>query len=199
MTTNPPITLRSPTKYTPSTTTSSTSPPFEWLNRTWSVTHSTLSMWRSARNVRITYTPLEPTKTSLPRVDDLVEYEHLSGNGSVKSVAGIDTAAAAGNSSVWSWRGKGWLFFVTSHWEILGWGERTRPDGEVERWLVSWFAATTFTKEGLDILTDRKEGVGEETAGEILQALKGLEAKRVVELVEKDMLPVKVSLPWKES
>lgn len=158
-------------------------------------------MWRSARNVRITYTPLEPTgKASLPRVDDLVEYEHVSGSGSLKSVAGIDTAAAAADdSSVWSWRGKGWLFFVTSHWEILGWGERTRPDGEVERWLVSWFAATTFTKEGLDILTDRKEGVSEETAGEIFEALKGLEAKRVVELVEKDMLPVKISLPWKES
>ncbi len=197
-----PINLRDPSRYIPANkTVIFTPPPHEWLHRTWCVSHSTLSMWRSARNVRITYKPLEPTTKDDPpreRVDDLVEYESLSGKGGVKSVAGVDTAVSAADSSVWTWRGKGWMFFLSSHWEILGWGERTLEDGRIERWLVTWFAATTFTKEGLDILSDRKEGTSEGTVKEVLAALQRLEAKPVAELCAKDMLPVAISVPWKE-
>jgi hypothetical protein len=63
--------------------------------------------------------------------------------------------------------------------------------------MVSWFAATTFTKEGLDILSDRQEGPSKELAEEVLAALKGLEARPVADLVAKDMLPVAIRLPWK--
>jgi hypothetical protein len=79
----------------------------------------------------------------------------------------------------------------------LGWGQRTAADGMTERWMVSWFAATAFTKEGVDILSDRKEGPSEGLVEEVLVALKALEARPVAELVEKDMLPVAISLPWK--
>lgn len=91
------------------------------------------------------------------------------------------------------------LFFVTSHWEVLGWGEATTKEGVKERWAVTWFAPTLFTKEGVDVYCDRKEGISEETYGEIQRALVGLDgAKKVAELVEKDMQPVEIRLPWLE-
>ncbi|KAK0651653.1 hypothetical protein B0T16DRAFT_322386 [Cercophora newfieldiana] len=195
-----PITLRSPSRYASTKSTPAFQPPsLEWLSRTWSVSHSTLKMWRSAQNVRITYKLLEPLKSDPPRerIDDKVEYENLSGKGGVKSVSGVDTAEIAGDGSIWTWRGKGLLALVSSHWELLGWGERTLADGTTERWMVSWFAATMFTKEGLDVLSDRKEGPSEGLADEVLAALKALEARPVAELVAKDMLPVAINLPWK--
>lgn len=192
------ISLRIPSKYGPPSSTSTfANPPLDWLHRTWTVTHSTLSMWRTARNVRITYKPLSPSDADHPRVDDLVEYEKASGKGGVKTVAGVDTACGPGteSSGTWDWRGKGLLGFVTSHWEVLGWGER--DDGE--RWVVTWFAPTLFTKEGVDLYSDRQEGMSETLAGEVLAALKGLDgAKGVVDMVEKDMRAVQVQLPWKE-
>ncbi|KAF3343604.1 DUF185 domain-containing protein [Verticillium dahliae VDG2] len=170
------ITLRSPSKYTSSTTpaqsSSSPSPPtLDWLHRTWTVTHSTLTMWRTARNVRITYKPLPSSAAGAPRLDDLVEYEPT---------------------------GAGLLFFVSSHWEVLGCGERPLPGGGVERWAVTWFAPTLFTKEGVDVYCDRSEGISEEAYAEVLAALRGLEARAVVDLVEADMRPVEIRLPWLE-
>lgn len=190
-------------------------PPLEWLYRTWAVTHSTLSMWRSAQNVRITYKPYKPDNSKPPPsslvVDDLVEYEKKgAGSGSgVKSVEGIDKPAdPAGSSSpggAWDWRGKGWLKIASSHWEVLGYGERPRAragdedEGGVERWVVTWFAPTLFTQEGLDIYSDRREGLSQETLDAIVKALKELDgAPKIVTLVEKHMQPVAISLPWQE-
>ncbi|GKT52301.1 uncharacterized protein ColSpa_12482 [Colletotrichum spaethianum] len=199
---SPPTTvaLRSPSKYTPTPPSTFSAPPVDWLLRTWSVTHSTLAMWRDARNVRISYAALDPKPDGTARVDDLVEYEsNKTTSGGVKSVKGVDTASKAGDTSAWDWRGKGWLFFVSSHWEVLGWGEREIAGGERERWVVTWFAPTVFTKEGVDVYCDRKEGLSEEGYKEVLEGLKGLEAKDVVQMVEKDMQPVEISLPWKET
>lgn len=159
-------------------------------------------MWRTAQNVRITYAPLPPSpptaEGSCPRIDDLVEYEKSSGKGGVKTVAGIDTACSREDTGSWDWRGKGLLGFVTSHWEILGWGER-ESDGDhtKERWVVTWFAPTLFTKEGIDLYSDRKEGMSAELANEILTELKTLKAEPVVEMVKKDMEGVKIQVPWK--
>ncbi|KAJ4215455.1 hypothetical protein NW759_009873 [Fusarium solani] len=192
----PPIKLEVPSKYATSASVAPPSAPaLDWITTTWTVTHSTLSMWRDARNVRITYKLLPGTTDGRPRLDDLVEYEPTSKDGVRKTVEGIDTQAS---SSGWDWRGKGWLFFVGSHWEILGWGEATTADGVKEKWAVTWFAPTVFTKEGLDVYCDRKEGLSEETYAAIREALKGLEAKKVVEMVEKNMQPVEIRLPWLE-
>lgn len=130
---------------------------------------------------------------SRPRVDDLVEYEKASGKGGVKTVAGVDTACGAADTGSWDWRGKGWLCWVTSHWEILGWGER---DGE--RWVVTWFAPTLFTKEGIDLYSDRREGMSPGLVEDILTGLKSLDAKSVVDMVGSDMKDVKILVPWKE-
>ncbi|KAH8677836.1 hypothetical protein BX600DRAFT_506839 [Xylariales sp. PMI_506] len=200
------ITLRAPSKYSassaqPSTTTGTpfVAPSLDWLARTWSVTHSTLSMWRSARNVRITYSPL--ANPEVDGIDDLVEYEKKS---SLKSVQGIDKPDPS-TPGAWNWRGKGWLKIASSHWEILGWGERPRLSGEgangdteVESWVVTWFAPTLFTKEGVDIYSDRREGLSKATLDEIMRALKNLNTPGLVAMIEKDMLEVEVTLPWKE-
>ncbi|KAH7347197.1 hypothetical protein B0T11DRAFT_290975 [Plectosphaerella cucumerina] len=196
------IDVHSPTKYTNAALPSTPSPPLEWLHRTWTVTHSTLEMWRSSRNVRITYRPLDPKPDGTPRVDDLVEYEPIDSagvpTGKLKSVAGVDTAVTAESAASWNWRGSGLLFWVTSHWEVLGWGERILPDGSVERWVVTWFAPTLFTKEGVDVYSDSREGLSKETYAAVLEALKGLEAKGVVDMVVKDMRAVAIEVPWRE-
>ncbi|KAM3524896.1 hypothetical protein NHJ13051_000285 [Beauveria bassiana] len=203
-----PITLTLPSKYarakTAATTTASSSPSsppppppppsIDWLTGTWTVTHSTLSMWRSARNVRITYAPLAARPADgRARIDDLVEYEPSDKVGVLKTVAGVDTRND-GDDGGWDWRGKGWLFFVSSHWEVLGWGET--PAGE--RWAVTWFAPTLFTKEGVDVYSSRREGVSEAVYGGISKALRGMEAQPLVDMTTNDMRPVEIKLPWTE-
>ncbi|KAK3297904.1 uncharacterized protein B0H64DRAFT_441323 [Chaetomium fimeti] len=231
--TNPqpsPITIRLPSKYTtptdpPKTTPTTTPfppPPLPFLQRTWTVTHSTLKMWRTAQNVRITYgalpAPPPPTKnsnTQRARVSDTVEYEALSGRGGVKRIAGVDTASVAGDTAVWDWRGSGWLFFVSSHWEVLGWGERVVPretgvegeegEGEVEteteRWVVTWFAPTVFTAEGVDVYSDRRGGASQGLVAEVLAELgRVCEGKgKLGEIVGREMKEVAIKLPWKET
>ncbi|KAI1382808.1 uncharacterized protein F4822DRAFT_97589 [Hypoxylon trugodes] len=206
------ITLRAPSKYLsnpsePPTETPFSAPPLPWLRRTWTVTHSTLSMWRSAQNVRITYKPYKDPSSATN--DNLVEYEKSNGKGGVKSVEGIEKPDKS-IPAAWNWRGKGLLAIASSHWEVLGWGERPLPttgDGEgneaeggkTERWAVTWFAPTLFTQEGVDIYSDLKEGLSKETADEIIKALKELkDAPKVVELVEKHIQEVAISLPWKQ-
>ncbi|CAK7274328.1 hypothetical protein SEPCBS57363_006109 [Sporothrix epigloea] len=215
------IVLRTPSKYASPGSTSATAssalasftaPPSEWLVRTWSVTHSTLSMWRSAQNVRISYRPLPDDASGRPRNEDHVQYESNKPGGAgpkkVKSVQGVNIAGVSGTTAdnksdgTFDWRGKGWLFFVTSHWEILGWGERPLAGGqpgEVERWVVTWFAPTFFTKEGIDIYSDKQNGLSAELAGAV-QAAMTTTAQWPAPLVAlaKDLLPVDIRLPWSE-
>ncbi|KAH7159696.1 hypothetical protein B0J13DRAFT_539462 [Dactylonectria estremocensis] len=192
------ITLTLPSKYASSPPEASSAPGLDWLTASWTVTHSTLSMWRSARNVRITYKPLPANSSGSARLDDLVEYEPLGKEGVLKSVAGVDTQASGGKAG-WDWRGKGMLVLITSHWEVLGWGEATTAEGIRERWAVTWFAPTLFTSEGLDVYCDRKEGLSPETYAAIREALEALEAAALVGMVEKDMKPVEIRLPWVEA
>lgn len=147
--------------------------------------------------MRITYAPLEPKADGRARIDDLVEYEPSDKQGVLKSVAGVDTRAPADGG--WDWRGKGMLFFVSSHWELLGWGE-TPPaaDGSTERWAVTWFAPTLFTKEGLDVYSSRREGVSEAVYEAIHAALMKSAARPLVEMTRDEMRPVEIKLPWTE-
>ncbi|KAI4599125.1 hypothetical protein KJ359_002083 [Pestalotiopsis sp. 9143b] len=187
MASNDDIKLYRPSKYLPKDAENQlTTPGSDFFCRTWAVAYSTLSMWRSAQNVRITYKALDSGD-----VDDLVEYEK---GGKLKNVKGVDKPLGPGS---YNWRGKGMLKPFTSYWEVLGWGEQTAPDREVERWLVIWFAKTLFTEEGVDILTDRKEGLSEQTFSAITTQLKEMkDAKDVVAMIEKKLNPVAVKLPW---
>ncbi|CAK7233240.1 hypothetical protein SBRCBS47491_008541 [Sporothrix bragantina] len=208
------IFLRTPSKYASpvsSPATSSTAfaaPPSDWLVRTWSVTHSTLSMWKSAQNVRISYRALPDDANGRPRNEDRVEYESnkpSSGPKKVKSVEGVNImgiTADKKSDGTFDWRGKSWLFFVTSHWEILGWGERPLAGGkpgEVERWVVTWFAPTFFTKEGIDIYSDRREGLSSETAAAVQKAMTTTaQWPTPLATLAKDLVSVDINLPWSE-
>ncbi|KAJ8066011.1 hypothetical protein OCU04_005105 [Sclerotinia nivalis] len=189
------IIIRSPLKYNhPSPT--FTTPPLEWLQHTWSVTHSTLPMWKKAKNVRITYKIIPSTSPhAAPLLDDEVTSTPTSKTWlpQPKSIQGIDTPDGDG---AWNWRGKGWLKIASSHWEVLGWGEREIAEGlgmgEKERWVVTWFAPSLFTPQGLDIYSSRREGLSEGTYKEVKQALEEMEAADLGELVKKDMFEVKI-------
>ncbi|KAK8908564.1 hypothetical protein QC760_002933 [Botrytis cinerea] len=170
------IIIRSPLKYNhPSPT--FTTPPLEWLQHTWSVTHSTLPMWKKAKNVRITYKIIPPTSPhAAPLLDDEV--------------------TSTPTSKTWMPQPKSWLKIASSHWEVLGWGERDITEGphkgEKERWVVTWFAPSLFTPQGLDIYSSRKEGLSEGTYKEVKKALEEMEAGDLGELVKGDMFEVKI-------
>ncbi|KAK4184718.1 hypothetical protein QBC35DRAFT_476996 [Podospora australis] len=188
------ITLRLPSKYVTSNPSPSTftPPPLDFLHRTWSVTHSTLPMWRTARNVRITYSPFPSGDTT--KVSDLVEYETLSGS-SLKNVKGVDTVSPLErNTGAWDWRGSGLLFFVSSHWEVLGWGTHEETG---EKWVVTWFQKTIFSAEGVDVYSDRKEGGSEGLVRGILEELNKMPGE-LGELCKRDMRGVRIELPWVE-
>jgi hypothetical protein len=74
------------------------------------------------------------------RFDDTVEYEQ---GGRTKRILGVDTLEAP-NKFVW--RGKGWLRFFTSRWEILS----VSAD---EQLVALSFTKTLFTPAGLDIIS----------------------------------------------
>jgi hypothetical protein len=177
------ILLRSPRKYSLAPPAEWTAPPLEWLEGTWSVTHSTLPMWRKAKNVRITYKilPGEPTL-----LDDTVESvpTQKSWMPQPREIKGIDAPDGEG---AWAWRGKGLLRIASSRWEVLGWGQR-----EGERWVVTWFAPSLFTPAGVDVYSSLKEGISEGLYREVGGALKQLEAKEVAELCKNEMMAVKI-------
>jgi hypothetical protein len=127
-----------------------TNPSMEFLQGSWHVTHSTLPMWKSNRNVVITYTALSDPPGA---IDDLVEYQPLKSD-KQKTVRGVDTPDPA-VPAAYNWRGKGWLMIASSHWEVLGWGD------EDEGWVVTFFAKTLFTPAGIDIYARKKGGLSE--------------------------------------
>lgn len=102
-----------------------------------------------------------------------------------RSIKGIDTSDGEGG---WNWRGRGWLKVASSHWEVLGWGEK----GD-ERWVVTWFAPSLFTPAGLDIYCNKKEGISAELYKEVEAALESLEAKELAELAKTEMKEVLIA------
>ena len=170
-------------------------PSSDWLLGTWHVTHSTLPMWKSKRNVRITYKSLHPGSESVTegtdRIDDTVSYQTLTSD-KVKTIRGIDKASGS-DASAWDWRGKGWLAMISSHWEVLGFGTvdtgtvRTGDDqdsevGPPEQWLVTYFAKTPFTPAGIDIYSRSGIGLSSQTLAKIKQSLAAVEDEEVKRL-----------------
>lgn len=196
------VNFRIPGKYTSgsgssSSPTSVPTPPLDWLHNKWTVTHSTLKRWRTAQNLSITYGPLPGSADGRARVSDTVAYQ-ATGKGKksrVKTICGVDTVAD--DTTVWDWRGSGLLKPISCRWEILGWGERRGGGGEgatsvKEKWVVTWFAPTMFTEEGVDVYCDREGGMSEELADLVRKGLEGLEAKELAELVRANLMPVAI-------
>ena len=144
-------------------------------------------MWKNKRNVRIQYTPLEPSSPSIAkentdRLDDLVSYQGLNSD-KVSTVHGVDKVASSGTSGTsrgeWDWRGKGLLMIASSHWELLGWGEE---EGTGNKWVVTMFAKTLFTPAGIDVYSKDRAGLKPETVEGIERALEGIEDADVKKL-----------------
>ncbi|TVY19733.1 hypothetical protein LARI1_G003872 [Lachnellula arida] len=196
-TSTPSLNLRAPIKLAkPADLEAFKPPPLEWLKGTWSVTHSTLPMWKKAKNVRITYTLIPPSTPGGPTLlDDVVSNKPIKKGllPSMEEIRGIDYPCDengdeikdAANAAQWHWKGKGWLKIAGgSRWEVLGWGEK----GE-ERWVVTWFAASRFTPAGIDVYCGRMEGISKDLYGELEAGLKGLGIKEVGDLAG-TMFPV---------
>lgn len=115
-----------------------------------------------------------------------------------KAIRGIDTPDRK-VVAAWNWRGRGWLRIASSHWEVLGWGERdlvvdgaVGKGGEKERWVVTWFAPSLFTPAGVDVYSDRKEGGSEGLVKEVLSTLEGMSCVEVSGVCRNDMRAVKI-------
>ncbi|KAJ7786475.1 hypothetical protein B0H16DRAFT_1490593 [Mycena metata] len=140
--------------------------PYADLLGTWHVVASTLPMWKDKKNVKITYStiPGEPETT----LDDVVSYESRSAKlGSAPStVRGVDRLQE-GATTVWKWRGKGWLMIATSKWQLLGFNvspttQSASPESTTEpEWVVTYFESTLFTPRGLDIYSRSKDGLSD--------------------------------------
>jgi hypothetical protein len=170
------ITIRPPTFSSAKSPAEYRSPTVQWMAEKWHVTHSSLPMWKSKRNVWIEYTPLPPSSSAISqdstdRIDDLVSYQSMSGD-KIQTVRGIDKLAAVCHGGeardAWDWRGKGMLKIAASHWEVLGWGEE-KDTGM--KWMVTMFAKTLFTPAGIDVYAQHYPGLKEETVADIKAAL----------------------------
>ena len=172
-----PVTIRPPTFSKAQAPPDFQLPTIPWLMEEWHVTHSTLPMWKGKRNVRIKYTPLEPSSPSVAkdntdRIDDIVTSQSLKSD-KVSTINGIDKAAGSGETrGEWDWRGKGWLKIASSHWEVLGWGEE---EGTGNKWVMTMFAKTLFTPAGIDLYSKDRTGVSSETLGDIKEGLSEIE------------------------
>lgn len=133
-------------------------------------------MWKSRRNVSITYKP--QAQVSPLRIDDVVSYQTLTSNRS-KTVVGVDTMS--GDTGAWNWRGKGWLALASSHWEVLGYGDMERE----HQWAVTYFAKTLFTPAGIDVYCRKKEGLGHDMIQQIMNAVAAIEDGKVKGLARK--------------
>ncbi len=165
------ITLRTPTVIDAPSQSAFVAPSISWLSGTWNVTHSTLPMWKSKKNVSITYKSLPSTSEGggsgeSDRLDDLVSYQPL-GSDKVKTVHGVDKASGKG-SGAWDWRGKGLLAIASSHWEVLGYSDQG------EEWVVTYFAKTLFTPAGIDIYARPQAMLSTEVVAGIRKALSEL-------------------------
>ncbi|KAI3316634.1 hypothetical protein HD806DRAFT_517173 [Xylariaceae sp. AK1471] len=208
------IELRKPSKYlsNPSEPTTNTGEPFvppryEWMLGKWTVTDSTRSIWRSAKNVRITYSPHKPAQptastpqdTGATKYDSTTEYEKQGDHDGVKTVLAVEEPDPM-VPGAWRGRGKGWRaitsLITTSHWQVLGWGERPLASSKgSERWMVAWFQPTASANEGIDIYCDRDEGLSREAANDIINALKEIHAPAMVHAIEKNMIQLTIDLP----
>lgn len=84
-------------------------------------------------DVNIKYTTL--SEGDYNKFESDVSYRPRKG-GSVSRVVGVERLSPGTNGATFDWRGNGWLVFVTSHWEVLGYGVQVVDGVEVE-WAVT--------------------------------------------------------------
>ncbi|RPD63928.1 hypothetical protein L227DRAFT_572374 [Lentinus tigrinus ALCF2SS1-6] len=157
---------------------------------TWHVTHSTLPLWKSRKDVTITYGLKTSLSDEVIKFDDIVEYRAKSDppSSTRSRVVGIDTLMSSTATphtqgttppsskqaqTRYKWRGKGWLMIASSRWQLLGCSEDPSP-GNAAAWAVTYFEKTLFTPAGLDIYSRTARGLPSEAVQEILGKVKEL-------------------------
>ena len=114
------------------------------LEGTWFVLATNFPMWTKGRRTqpRFVYAGVR-TVRGQECFDDTVEYVE---GGRSRTIVGVDTQLGPGR---YQWRGKGWLWFFTSRWEIRS----VSPD---EQSLVISFEKTWATPAGFDVISRTK-------------------------------------------
>ncbi|KAI9889569.1 MAG: hypothetical protein M1814_005172 [Vezdaea aestivalis] len=202
-----------------------TPPSLSFIKGTWHVTHSTLPKWKSARNVRITYTPIaRPSSSSdrrlsrtsshdshgptasLPwkgRLDDLVRYQRLDSD-RVKRIRGVDTPVLGGEdeqaAGSWDWRGRGMLAVASARWEVLGYGLDEIDDNRAKedtpnQFMVTFFAPTVFTPAGMDFYSRSPKGLSPAIVAHIKELLDQLPTEELQKLAA-SLFEVKLDGQW---
>ncbi|OBZ68202.1 hypothetical protein A0H81_11926 [Grifola frondosa] len=136
---------------------------------TWHVTHSTLPLWKSRKDVTITYT-LKDTQSSpnTLQFDDIVEYRSKSDPPS------STRTRIPPPRTRYKWRGKGWLMVASSRWQILGCSSDTSPTA-ASAWALTYFEKTLFTPAGLDIYARTAHGLPDALVQDIINKAKALD------------------------
>ncbi|KZO93392.1 hypothetical protein CALVIDRAFT_540118 [Calocera viscosa TUFC12733] len=142
----------------------------------WYVVQSTLGMWKTRKDVTITYTPHTPP----PHLayNDHVQYRSSSSPASkaLSSVVGVSrllptpgsgAASSAEHGAHFAWRGSGLLIIASSKWQVLGYDMQ-------EGWAVTFFEKTLFTPAGLDVYVRQPGAVSKERMDEIIRSVQAL-------------------------
>jgi len=145
----------------------------------WHVTHSTLPLWKSRKDVTISYALTPGSSSQAVQFDDIVQYRSRSApsTSTPSRVVGVDTLFTPPSSdrplskTRYKWRGKGMLRIASSRWQVLGCNtdEKVGP-----AWAVTYFEKTLFTPEGLDVYSRVPEGLPDELLQDIIGKTKAL-------------------------
>jgi hypothetical protein len=136
------------------------------LEGTWHVIATNFPMWLKGDKLRprFIYSNVR-TVDGREVFDDTVAYEQ---GGREKTIVGVDTSDGPGK---YVWRGRGWLRFFVSRWEILS----VSPD---EQCLALGFTKTLFTPAGFDLIA-RTPTVSDEVYASMLASIGGPTLKRL--------------------
>ena len=130
------------------------------------------------RNLQYDPTPINPAYPA-GQVNDLTTFQ-LPGNDTIYTSYGIDTPNPR-SSAVLEYAGTGILEGATSEYSLLAWG----CDIEGIPYYVSYSSATklTNTPAGIDIMSTSDKGLDDATVDAVVQGLKNLCNKEVLDLV----------------
>lgn len=112
------------------------------IQGTWHVVATTFPMWTDGRrrDPTFTYSNLRRDGDEV-RFDDTVAFVK---DGEADTIRGVDTQHTT-VATHFTWRGRGWLVFFTSDWDVVA----LDPAG---RWAALTFTSTIATPAGLDII-----------------------------------------------
>lgn len=128
----------------------------------WHVIATTLPMWTGGDRREPTF-----TYANLRREGDRVRFDDTVGfvrDGARGTIEGVDTQHPEVPTH-FTWRGRGWLVFFTSGWDVVA----VDPAG---RWAAITFEATIATPAGMDLIS-RRSSLDEGTIAEAVGVLRG--------------------------